>query len=94
MCIRDSNKAVTEAFWKSVNERDWSSFLEYLTPDCEYVYAKAKGKEAVLQRFNQGGGVEMDFYQKVERITAEGDVVMIVVWVAGGLKVGLRFRCV
>jgi hypothetical protein len=42
------NKAVVEAFWKSVNERDWSSFLEYLTPDCEYVYANIKGKEAVL----------------------------------------------
>ena len=72
-----NNQQVTEAFWKAVNQRDWDSFLTYLTTDCEYLYANAKGKQAVLERFNQSGGVEMNFHQNVERITSERDVTVV-----------------
>jgi steroid delta-isomerase-like uncharacterized protein len=72
-----NNKQVAKAFWKAVNERDWDSFLDYLTPDCEYIYANLKGKQAVLSRFKDGTGIDMNFHQKVERITAEDDVVVV-----------------
>ena len=73
----NKNKHVAEAFWKAVNERDWDSFLEYLTPDCEYIYSNSKGKQAVLSHFRDGEGVDMNFHQKLERITAEDDVVVV-----------------
>ena len=72
-----NNKQVAEAFWKAVNERDWDSFVDYLTPDCEYVYSNTKGKQAVLSHFKDGGGMDMNFYQNVERITAEDDVAVV-----------------
>ena len=72
-----NNKHVAEAFWNAANNRDWDSFLKYLTPDCEYVYSNTKGKQAVLSHFKDGGGKDMNFHQKVERITAEDDVTVV-----------------
>ena len=71
------NKAVATAFWNSVNERNWNTFLSLLAPDCEYIYANAKGKQAVLDRFKSVGGMAMDFHQSVDRLTAEEDRVVV-----------------
>lgn len=72
-----NNKQVADALWKAANERDWDSFLDCLTPECEYVHANVKGKQAVLSHFKGGGGIDMNFHQKVERIISEDDVVVV-----------------
>ena len=72
------NKKVAEEFWDALNTRNWEKLASLITPDhqhdndVDYYY----GREASIELYKAMSAEGLDFYQKIDRVTAEGDVVI------------------
>ncbi len=72
------NKKVAEKFWDAMNNRDWEKLATLVTPDfqhdndVDYFY----GREEVIQLFEDFMVEEVNYHQKIDRVTAEGDIVI------------------
>ena len=73
-----NNKKVVEAFWDAFNNSDWEKLASLVTPDfqhdndVDYFY----GRETVIELFKGMSGEDLNYHQHIDRMTAEGDVVI------------------
>jgi steroid delta-isomerase-like uncharacterized protein len=74
----NDNKQVATAFWDALNNHDWERLASLVTPDfqhdndVDYFY----GREKVVELL-KGTAVEgLDYYQHIDRVTGEGDIVI------------------
>ena len=72
------NKKTASIFWDALNNHDWEKLSSVVTPDfqhdndVDYFY----GRDEVVELF-KGTTVEgLDYHQQIDRVTAEGDVVV------------------
>jgi steroid delta-isomerase-like uncharacterized protein len=72
------NKKVAKTFWDALNSHDWEKLASVVTPDfqhdndVDYFY----GREKVVELLKGTAAEGLDYYQHIDRITAEGDIVI------------------
>ncbi len=78
----EENKAVVDAFWKTLYERDWDAVREFFTDDSQYTDMctpadeVAVGQDEILARMRLGLE-KLSGYENHHRLTvAEGDAVV------------------
>ena len=72
------NKTVAQAFWDALNTQNWDKLASLITSDfqhdndVDFYY----GKDASIDLFKAMSIEGLDFFQKMDRVTAEGDIVV------------------
>lgn len=72
------NKKVAKVFWDALNSHDWEKLASVVTPDFQHDndVDYFHGREEIIQLF-KGTMVEgLDYHQQIDRVTAEGDIVI------------------
>ena len=98
------NKKVASEFWDALNNHNWEKLALVVTPDfqhdndVDYYY----GRDEIVEMFKGMAATEgLDYYQHIDRVTAEGEVVICeATWsgnhimdVVGVAATGKSFEC-
>ena len=75
----NANKKTASIFWDALNTQDWEKLASVVTPDfqhdndVDYFY----GRDEIIELFKGIAGTEgLDYIQHIDRVTAEGDIVV------------------
>lgn len=72
------NKKVAKAFWDALNNSDWEKLASVVTPDFQHDndVDYYNGREEIIKLFKSMMAEDLNFHQQIDRVTAEGDIVI------------------